>query len=555
MMVIGQRRILLAVDLALILAVSTPGWAQHVHGTIDGLHTSDQLGMIVQIEDLNGDGVGELVVLALNGRQFGPGPTGPGYESGDLHWFDGATLQPLGLHVAGDLGGGSSLLAVPAGDFDGDGVTDILWHHNRSGTNPYADVHSGATQQHLARFTDPGNVAWGEVLAPLGDLDLDGFDDVGVATHSSGLLRIYGGPDGHLIRVHTGIGGLYNSLASIGDLDGDGIPDYAFGSGTSSAVRLFSGATGTELRRDTRDPLVGFGHSVTGVGDIDGDGVPDYAAGAPGSVFQVQPVTGVFLVSGATGLDIGYLPSISTPSCRMGWTVDGSLDVNGDGVRDLVVTTRDAQYVHVYSLRTRTLLYRVNVNDLPPQSGGSWPYFPFAGFLGDLDGDGLAEWWIADPGYDLPTMGFVGRIWIWRGAHSDADTYCSARPNSLGRAARLSFVGPITVGDDEQRLVVRDAAPSSFAQLFYGTAQVGVAFGDGLLCAGGPLYRLHAPFPLDANGEGVRTIDWTAGPHVAGSGAWLAGSAFGLQVVYRDLGTPGGAGFNTTDAIRVVFND
>jgi hypothetical protein len=111
------------------------------------------------------------------------------------------------------------------------------------------------------------------------------------------------------------------------------------------------------------------------------------------------------------------------------------------------------------------------------------------------------------------------------------------------------------VGHTEQRLVVGNAVSSSFAQLFYGTPQNGVPFGDGLLCAGGHLYRLHAPFPLDASGAGARTIDWTVGPHLAGSGAWLPGSTFGLQVVYRDVGLPGGAGFNTTNALRIVFND
>jgi hypothetical protein len=60
---------------------------------------------------------------------------------------------------------------------------------------------------------------------------------------------------------------------------------------------------------------------------------------------------------------------------------------------------------------------------------------------------------------------------------------------------------------------------------------------------------------LDANGHGARSIFWTSGPHVAGPGAWSVGSAWGQQVVYRDVGTPGGAGFNTTSALRVVFND
>jgi len=62
--------------------------------------------------------------------------------------------------------------------------------------------------------------------------------------------------------------------------------------------------------------------------------------------------------------------------------------------------------------------------------------------------------------------------------------------------------------------------------------------------------RWGPPLPLGGTGVAQRAVDWTAGPHVTGPGAWPPGTAFGLQAVYRDAV---GARFDTTDAVRIVF--
>ncbi len=541
----------------LLLCTSLSAPAQSLYGVIDGLHPVDRIFDIVPIEDLNGDGYGEFIVLALSGPAF---PAGNPYDSADLHWFDGRTLQHTGLSVPGDPFAGPGYAAASAGDFDGDGVTDILWHHLGDcfcgGYGGYADVHSGASGAHLVRFLDPGFTTWGQVLAGLGDVDQDGFDDVAVASHSAGTVYVYGGPTGHLIRVHYGAGAINNAVASLGDIDFDGVPDYAVGGATSSTVRIYSGATGAFLRVDSRAPLSGFGRSIASVGDLDGDGVPDYAAGAPGSAIFAVPESGVHVVSGATGEDLAYLPYPYGNYQEFGARIHAAHDINGDGYRDLVVgSSVPYDYNHVYSLRTFSLLWRVRSEDFPvvnPPLGAV--QFDAPRILGDLDGDGRAEWAVIDARADHSWFN-SGRIWIFRGAMTDADRFCAAQPNSLGRQATLRFEGPLTVGHPDQRVVVEDAVPASFAQLFYGVAQTGIVFGDGLLCAGGSLYRLGAPFSLDATGRGARSIDWTAGPQTAGPGAWVAGRAFALQVLYRDSGPGSSAGFNTTDALRIVFND
>ena len=542
---------------AMLLALLVQGArvnAQTVLRTLDGQRPRDSFGDAIAIGDLTGDGITEFVVVATAGTDFGPSWLGS--PAADLHWYDGASLLPLGPVVEGEIHSYDSLASSSAGDFDGDGIIDILWHHlgiGPTGQGEYAEVHSGRTQQRLARFEQPGVLEFGRVLAKIGDVNADGFDDVLVGSYAQGILFVYGGPDGHLIRSHYQLGGFYNSAAGLGDIDGDGVPDYAHGSATARRVQIFSGATGSLLRVHVGPQHSGFGQAITGVGDIDGDGVPDYAVGAPTTVFIGVPESSVYVFSGASGSQLAQLQSAYGYFDDFGGVISGGEDVNGDGVNDLIVGTgiphytMGRGYVEVFSLRTFQRVLRL------PAALANGPSTPSVRLVGDLDGDGLSEWiigWLSS-NYSFPLS---GRIWFLRGARGDADPYCTALPNSLGRSARLTFDGPLTVQHPEQRLVVEDAVASSFGQLFYGVASNGVAFGDGLLCASGTLYRLGAPFPLDATGAGARPIDWSNGPHVAGAGAWLAGSAFGLQAVYRDVGTPGGAGFNTTNALRVVFN-
>ena len=69
-----------------------------------------------------------------------------------------------------------------------------------------------------------------------------------------------------------------------------------------------------------------------------------------------------------------------------------------------------------------------------------------------------------------------------------------------------------------------------------------------------PLVRLSAPVAIGATGDAALTVDWLNGPQAAGPLAWSAGSAWAVQALYRDAGTPPGVlPINTTSAWRVVF--
>lgn len=123
--------------------------------------------------------------------------------------------------------------------------------------------------------------------------------------------------------------------------------------------------------------------------------------------------------------------------------------------------------------------------------------------------------------------------------------------NSTGAGALLVPVGTPSLAADDLLLQATGLVPSQPALLFGGLNAVqagsGVAFGDGLRCAGGGVVRLGVKSP-DAAGQ----ASW--GPGVASLHGVSAGEVRRYQAWYRDpLGTPCGAGFNLSNGVEATF--
>jgi hypothetical protein len=215
--------------------------------------------------------------------------------------------------MTGDVVGaffGSSVSA--AGDLNGDGYGDVLVGAPGEGNGMQGRVHIflgqagglGSIAEQVLTGTETGG-EFGAAVAGVGDLNLDGFDDVVVgapghprAGEGTGVVQVLHGSGEGLVEVGIlepapGVTKFGSVLQGVGDTNGDGLPDFlvhGIGSDDVHGVYLFEGVSreGTGVNPGAIlvspvDPDIGLPgvRLVAGPGDLNGDGFSDLVIGEP----------------------------------------------------------------------------------------------------------------------------------------------------------------------------------------------------------------------------------------------------------------------------------
>jgi len=190
-----------------------------------------------------------------------------------------------------DIAGFTSVQGMAAGNFDGDGDTDLV---SSNGT--------GAGDAKFSRQTAPGVFTTSSITnatflrkVHAGDLDNDGDLDVAFLDDTGSIHLAFQGPGAATgtLAATTTLGG--SGAVVIADLDGDGDNDIASRAATTNqlAVRLQT-SPGVFAATPAVVPMTGT-LAALAAADLDGDGDLDLVLGAAGALsIALQTTPGVF---------------------------------------------------------------------------------------------------------------------------------------------------------------------------------------------------------------------------------------------------------------------
>lgn len=343
----------MAIDLSSV-GSTTPG------SVLTGVNsfTLDQAGWSVSSAgDVNGDGFDDMIVGAPNGGDYYEGRSyvvfGSASPSAAINM---GTLGAGGFQVTGVYGGTehndqAGWSVSGAGDINGDGFSDVIL-----GAPDYTQSPSYY-----------GAVTRGSAYVVFGHTG--GFSNIDLGT-----TPLNGSNGFELIGEDT-LDAAGWSVSDAGDVNGDGFKDILVGAqqadaGAGKAYVIYGKAGGLGASVDLADVASGTGgfaiggaaaadqgqqtsngRFVSGAGDVNGDGFDDLmisARYADGVSVDDRGYTYVVFgkAGGLSSFDLGAVTLDGSngfeivgaaAADRSGWSVRDAGDVNGDGLRDLVV--------------------------------------------------------------------------------------------------------------------------------------------------------------------------------------------------------------------------
>ena len=382
---------------------------------------------LAYVGDVDGDGFQDVAV------------GGPGEDAVYLYygsatgteWNSPYTLSPQDSEGGGDYG----LSVSGAGDLNDDGFDDLLvgapgYNVDEGRLFVYYGAATGVSvdTEQTVEASDAGNAdGYSTVLAALGDVDGDGYDDVGVGAPSwngnQGVLYFYFGSSTGLsassediLEASNAASNSYfgGAISSAGDVDADGYDDILVGSpgATSStwtagvgAGYLYYGSfiglsRSSEQQIDSSDGTHGdlLGASVVGGEDLDQDGYLDLVFGAPGHTVFTGAVY-IYYGSASGFVEEKHIATDSAVTEQHGSVIALLPDISGDGYADLAVSSvqdhsaslSDAGAVYIYYGSATGVLSGIQAKFTAaiPAAGSQFG----SALLGleDQDGDGFGE--------------------------------------------------------------------------------------------------------------------------------------------------------------------
>ena len=439
-----------------------------------------QLGLSVSgAGDVDGDGYADVIVGApaydatepdegaafvFHGGAAGVADGNPSSAAAQLESDQDSGQLGFSVSAAGDVNGdGYADVIVGAPGYDA-GETDegaaFVFHGGATGIADGTPA-TAATQLE----SDQGAARFGRSVSDAGDVNGDGYADVIVGTDlydagetdEGAAFVFHGSPTGVAdgtpataaaqLESDQATAQLGQSVSGAGDVNGDGYADvivgtpfYDAGEANEGAAFLFHGsvtgiADGTPAtaaaQLEANQAAARFGRSVSDAGDVNGDGYADVIVGTYLYDAGGTNEGAAFVFHGsATGVADGNPTSAATQlesdqeNARLGFSVSGAGDVNGDGYADIIVgagrydaadTDDGAAFVFHGSATgiadgtPATAAAQLESSQATAQLGYS------VSGAGDVNGDGYADVIVGTPFYDAGE-GNEGAAFVFHGS-------------------------------------------------------------------------------------------------------------------------------------------
>ncbi|KUM80158.1 FG-GAP-like repeat-containing protein [Streptomyces curacoi] len=438
----GYRDLAVGAPLAKIDGRSNAGYVGIVYGTAGGLdtgkrqvvsqltdgipgvpETGDHFGDRLTTGDLDGDGYTDIVVGVHSERigstdDFGVLTVLWGGATGIKSGTDVKSPLPENIYELG--------WSVAAGDFNGDGATDLaaasvsspalnIWNGPFTRSGEVVECLSIDTQEQTGVSTE--KLVAGDVTGDgMTDLLVMGQEEITGGQRTRSVLY-KGYPSGPIPGGK--VAGGYD--AAIADVDKDGYGDIV---------------TGNFMEKSTSEPNGGLGGAIT------------VTYGAANGLSTRTPVR---ITQDTTGV-----PGASEKNDAFGWSLAAG-DTNGDGYADIAAGVANEDF----SGRTdagSVVVLRGSASGLTgsgaksfsqdtsgvPGGAESYDYFGHSAFLTDVDKDGRAELITGARGEN----GGAGAVWALRGS-STGSTATGAKTfgsTTLGGPSGLAYFGDVLTG-------------------------------------------------------------------------------------------------------------
>jgi len=332
--------------------------------------------VVTGLSDINGDGIADFGISSINFNRahviFGKNSDfNASFSVDTLDGSNGFRIDGVGISVPDDdriETSGNSITS--AGDFNGDGLSDILVgargvlssevhviFGQADGFNSAVSVDDLNGSNGFSISDDDDLELIGTSIANAGDVNGDGFDDIIIGSSTGQYYVVFGksdglasdldvssmnGTNGFIINGGISTGDEDQAVASVGDINDDGFDDLAIiDENTSFIIFGHGGSFINTFELASIDGTNGFiinarNRNIGTAGDIDADGIDDLVFSSSNGLAYVvfgksDGFTDFLELSDITGLT-GF--SITTPHNII--SVSSAGDINGDGFDDLV---------------------------------------------------------------------------------------------------------------------------------------------------------------------------------------------------------------------------